>query len=87
MAASYVKMLTGFSVKVVPVTGSKQLRATPFAAQWQNGNVVVLAGEWNDVYFTQLESFPDSKHDDMVDASADSFNEVSEPTFNLSSLL
>ena len=87
VAASYVKMLAGFSVKVVPVTGSKQLRATPLAAQWQNGNVAVMAGEWNDMYFAQLESFPESKHDDMVDASADAFNEVSEPTFNLSSLL
>lgn len=87
VAASYVKMLSGFAVKVVAVTGSKQLRATPFAAQWQNGNASVLVGEWNDVYFAQLESFPESKHDDMVDASSDSFDEVSAPTFDLASLL
>lgn len=87
VASNYVKMLSGFSVKVVPVSGSKALRATPFAAQWQNGNVDVMAGDWNEPYFTQLESFPESSHDDMVDASSDSFNELSEPTFDITNLL
>ena len=87
VASSYIKKLAGFSVKAIPVTGSKQLRATPFAAQWQNGNVSVLAGEWNDMYFTQLESFPESKHDDMVDASSDAFNELTSSNFNLTNLL
>ena len=87
VASAYVKMLSGFTVQVVAVTGSKQLRATPFAAQWQNGNIAIMAGDWNDAYFTQLESFPESKHDDMVDASADSFNELATPTFDIGSLL
>lgn len=87
VAASYIKSLSGFSVKAVPVSGSKELRATPLAAQWQNGNVSVLLGEWNDVYFTQLEAFPESKHDDMVDASSDSFNELTASNFSLSSLI
>lgn len=83
VAAAYVKKLSGFSVKASPVSGSKQLRATPFAAQWQNGNVIVMAGDWNDSYFSQLESFPESLHDDMVDASSDAFNELTEPKFSL----
>lgn len=87
VASSYIKKLMGFSAKAVAVTGSKQLRATPLATQWQNGNVTVLAGEWNDVYFAQLESFPESKHDDMVDASSDAFNELATPNFNLNNLL
>lgn len=87
VAQAYVKLLTGFSVKVIPVTGSKQLRATPFAAQWQNGNVSVLSADWNDMYLAQLESFPESKHDDMVDASSDAFNELTTSKFNLSNLL
>ena len=86
-ASALVKMLSGFSVKSVRVTGSKQLRATPFAAQWQNGNVAVMVGDWNGDYFSQLESFPESKHDDMVDASSDAFTELSESTFSLKSLL
>lgn len=38
LAAHYVKLLTGFNIKIVPVSGNKELRATPLAAQWQNGN-------------------------------------------------
>lgn len=87
VAQAYVKLLTGFSVKVVQVSGSKELRATPFAAQWQNGNVDVLIGDWNEAYLTQLESFPESKHDDMVDASADAFNDLATPKFNVKNLV
>lgn len=87
VADAYVKMLAGFVVKAERVTGSKVSRATPFAAQWQNGNVDVLAAPWNEMYFSQLEFFPDTTHDDMVDASSDSFNELSESVFTLKSLI
>lgn len=87
VADSYVKLLSGFFVKAVKVSGSKVLRATPFAAQWQNGNVYALVGEWNQMYFTQMEFFPDGRHDDMVDASSDSFNELMEPMFDAKALL
>lgn len=80
-------MLAGFDVKSEPVSGSKELRATPFAAQWQNGNVYVLIAEWNEAYFNQLESFPASSHDDMVDCSSDAFNECAEFDFDIDSLL
>lgn len=87
VAKSYVKMLAGFNVKSEAVSGSKELRATPFAAQWQNGNVYVLIADWNEMYFNQLESFPASSHDDMVDASSDAFNECAEAEFNIDNLL
>ena len=87
LAAHYVKLLTGFNIKIVPVSGNKELRATPLAAQWQNGNVEVLIGDWNDAYFSQLESFPESKHDDMVDGSSDSFTELTGDGFDIDSLL
>ena len=87
VADTYVKKLAGFAVKTERVTGSKILRATPFATQWQNGNVEVVAAEWNDMYLAQLEFFPDSKHDDMVDASADAFVEVAEPKFSVKNLI
>ena len=88
VADAYVKSLAGYSVKAERVTGSKVGRATPFASQWQNGNVSVLAGEWNDTYFSQLDFFPEGKHDDMVDASADAFNELTQGTqFNVRNLM
>lgn len=75
-AQSYIKMLAGFPVKTVAETGSKETRAEPFAAQWQAGNVEVLVAEWNEMYFNQLESFPESKFKDMVDASSSGFAEL-----------
>lgn len=87
VAKSWIKMLAGFDVKAETISGSKEDRATPFAAQWQVGNVDVVVGEWNEMYFSQLESFPESKHDDMVDCSSDAFNECAEADFNIDNLL
>lgn len=73
---SYVKMLAGFSVSTVKETGSKESRAEPFAAQWQAGNVEVVAGPWTEALLSQYESFPESKYKDMVDAGSNAFNEL-----------
>lgn len=75
-AQSYIKFLAGFIVKAIPESGSKESRAEPFAAQWQAGNVDLIIGEWNESYLTQLESFPESKFKDMVDASSSAFAEI-----------
>jgi len=75
-AQSYIKMLAGFYVKAIPETGSKEARAEPFAAQWQPGNVDIVIGDWNESYLAQLESFPESKFKDMVDASSSAFAEI-----------
>ena len=73
---SYVKMLAGFSVNGVRESGTKEARAEPFAAQWQAGNVDVVAGPWTEALLGQYESFPESKFKDMVDAGANAFNEL-----------
>ena len=75
-AQSYTKFLSGYLVKIIPEAGDKASRAEPFAAQWQAGNVDVLDSDWNDMYFNELESFPESKFKDMVDASSSAFNEI-----------
>lgn len=75
-AASYIKMLAGFSVSTVRETGSKEARAEPFAAQWQAGNVEIVAGPWTEALLSQYESFPESKFKDMVDAGSNAFNEI-----------
>ena len=72
-AQSYVRMLAGYNVKTLPVSGDKIVRAEPFAAQWQQGNILLLEGVWNDTYIEELEGFPDAPHDDQVDASSDAF--------------
>lgn len=75
-AESYLKFLAGFSLAIERESGSKETRAEPFAAQWQHSNVDLVLGEWNEPYLQQLESFPDSKFKDMVDASASAFGEL-----------
>ena len=87
-AQSYVSMLAGYDVKVMPESGDKVTRAEPMAAQWQHGMFDVVSGEWNEMYFNQLESFPESKFKDMVDASSSAFNELTlGMNFNIDNLL
>lgn len=74
-----IKLLSGFDIKATPESGSKETRANPMAAQWQAGNFDVLIASWNNAYIEQLESFPESKFKDMVDASSRAFNELEEP--------
>ena len=63
-------------------SGSKQTRAEPFSAQWigiqgtEKGNVDVLLCDWTESYLSQMESFPESKLKDMVDASSNGFAEL-----------
>ena len=75
-AESYIAMLAGYDVVTKQESGSKQTRAEPMAAQWQIGMFDVVAGDWNEAYFNQLESFPESKFKDMVDAGSSAFNEL-----------
>lgn len=75
-AQSYVKMLAGFTVNPVRESGDKVTRAEPFAAQWQAGNVSVVAGPWTETLLGQYESFPESKYKDLVDAGSNAFNEL-----------
>lgn len=87
-AQSYISMLAGYDIVVKAESGSKQTRAEPMAAQWQLGLFDVMAGTWNESYFNQLESFPESKFKDMVDASSSAFNELTLGTsFNIYSML
>lgn len=86
--ASYMNMLAGFDVNMIPESGDKETRAEPMAAQWQHGMFDLVAGEWNEAYLNQLESFPDSKWKDMVDASSSAFNEITLGMgFNIDNLL
>lgn len=81
-AQSYLKLLAGFTVKILPESGDKVTRAEPLSAQWlglegmDKGNVDVLIADWNEMYLSQMENFPQSKFKDMVDASSSAFNEI-----------
>ena len=75
-AQDLARMLAGHIVKTDRPTGDKVTRASAYSAQAEVGNVYIITGEWNNKYIREMESFPEGKHDDMVDASADAFNEL-----------
>jgi phage terminase large subunit-like protein len=58
------------------VTGSKEIRVEPYAAQCEAGNVYLVRGSWNAAYIDQLCSFPNGAHDDMVDGSSGAFSKL-----------
>ncbi len=73
-AQQMVAMLAGYQVHVEPQTGSKEVRATGWAAQQQAGNVMVVAGPHRDALVAEHQGFPRGSHDDIVDACASAFN-------------
>jgi predicted phage terminase large subunit-like protein len=81
-AGSYVKLLAGYTVIVKPVTGSKETRASPAAAQAEAGNVkIVRTGNpardaWIEPFLDEVCLFPGGTFDDQVDGFADALNEL-----------
>lgn len=69
-------MLSGYTVRSSAETGDKVTRFGPFSAQAEAGNVDVFRGAWNDAWFTELEGFPATKHDDRADATSRAFGAV-----------
>jgi len=71
-----VKQLAGFNVHAKKPTGAKDVRAQPFAAQAEAGNIVLCEGPWTLDWLDEICSFPQGKHDDLVDASSSAFNNL-----------
>lgn len=71
--------LSAYECRFSPETGSKVTRFSPFSAQAQAGNVVVVRGDWNDSYFSALEGFPEAAHDDDADSTSRAYNALNEP--------
>ena len=78
-AKAFVRMLAGYTVKTAMVSGAKEVRADPFSAQVNAGNVRLLRGDWNAAFIEELRTFPGGKHDDQVDAVSDAFAELAVP--------
>ena len=75
-AEDYVRALAGYMVTALPVTGDKETRAKPLAAQSEIGNVKLVRGSWNEAFLDEIETFPAGAHDDQVDAAADALREL-----------
>ena len=52
------------------------VRAEPYAAQVQGGNVRLLGAPWNSDFLDEHEVFPSGKFKDQVDAASGAFNKL-----------
>lgn len=60
------------------------MRAEPFAAQVQGGNVRLVPGSWHYELLDEMESFPNGRYCDQCDACSGAFNRlVSGPRYSL----
>jgi predicted phage terminase large subunit-like protein len=82
-AESTIRNNPGVRVFADKVTGSKETRAEPFAAQVQGGNVSLVAGAWVQSFLDECEVWPMSRYKDQVDAAAGAFNKLVPPSYNL----
>jgi predicted phage terminase large subunit-like protein len=82
-AEATIRNLAGYSVFADKVTGSKQVRAQPLAAQVQAGNVRLHAGRWVQAFWDECEVWPKGKFDDQVDAAAAAFIKLAAPSYDL----
>ena len=73
-AEATVTMLAGYSVLKDHPSGDKATRADPFSVQVNNGNVILIKGDWNLTFKEELELFPNSTFKDQVDACSGAFN-------------
>jgi predicted phage terminase large subunit-like protein len=72
-AENTIRMLAGYAAYIDRVTGDKVSRATPYSAQVQGGNIVLVKGAWNQPFKDEHEGFPNGKYKDQVDAAAGAF--------------
>lgn len=75
-AKATIQNLAGFAIFAERATGSKEIRAGPFIAQAEGGNVRLLEGEWNEDYIEELVAFPNSTYKDQMDGTSGAFNKI-----------
>jgi len=73
-AEATIRNLAGWRVTADRPTGDKAVRAEPYAAQVQGGNVLVVRGPWTQAFIDEHVAFPVGRTKDQVDAAAAAFN-------------
>jgi predicted phage terminase large subunit-like protein len=83
------KMLAGYSVRVEIESGSKEVRAEPFASMYSTGCVkIVKTGDlvkdaWIEPYVAELLAFPGSPVKDQVDATSGAYTALGDANSDL----
>jgi predicted phage terminase large subunit-like protein len=61
-------LLVGLTFTPLQVHNDKTTRALPLIARCEQGKLAVVRGAWNREFLDELSAFPETKHDDQVDA-------------------
>src|SRR3990167_5338424 len=70
------QILPGFSVKGERATGPLEVRAQPFLAAVESGNVYCVRAPWNAKFREELNGFPTAEHDDIIAAGALAYSKL-----------
>jgi predicted phage terminase large subunit-like protein len=75
-AEATIKNLAGFASYADRPQGDKIYRADPYSVQVNNGNMIMLRGDWNHEFIDEHRNFPFSTYKDQVDAAAGAFSQL-----------
>ena len=73
----YKDLLSGYAFDGEKATGPIEVRASPFLAACEAGNIYMVKGDWNKVLIDEVNAFGDDcDHDDQVIALALGYNKL-----------
>lgn len=75
--ADFKELLKAYSFEGEKATGPLTIRATPFLAAIEAGDVYIVKGEWNENFKDELDAFDDdAEYDDQITACALGYNKL-----------
>lgn len=78
----YAGVLKGFAFHGERATGDVRIRAQPFLAAVEAGQVHIVEADWNRDLIDELNAFPDGDHDDQVSAGALAYHKLVKKGFS-----
>jgi predicted phage terminase large subunit-like protein len=66
-------LLVGLSFAPIPVHADKTTRALPVVSRCEQAKLAIVRAGWNGEFLDELSAFPETRHDDQVDAVAGAF--------------
>ena len=73
-------LLLAYTFTPIEVHRDKLTRALPLVARSEQGKLAIVRGVWNQKFLDELCAFPESAHDDQVDACSGGMTLLSLPT-------
>ena len=70
------KVLPGWNFRGIRESGDKVMRAQPLSSMAGSSFIKIVKAPWNLDFLIEMESFPEGRHDDIVDSCANAFQEL-----------